>query len=112
MHESLRSHRPHTLAQCNVESLEIRHLRYFVAVIEKRGFRCASLFTAVSQPSLSRQVRQLEDTLGVKLLLRMPRGVQPTPAGQVFYEDARSILALLDQASSRTRETVRTRDYG
>lgn len=82
-------------------ALELRHLRYFAAVAEQRSFRGAALRLHVSQPPLTRQVQQLEALLGVTLLLRRPRGVELTEAGQVFYVEARNILALVDQAASR-----------
>ena len=70
--------------------MELRHLRYFVAVAEE-----GSLLTAAerrlhtSQPSLSRQIRDLETEIGVKLLERRPRGVTLTAAGKVFFDHAR-----------------------
>lgn len=85
----------------NLAGLELRHLRYFVAVVEQRSFRGAALRLHVSQPPLTRQVRQLEETLGVQLLIRQPRGVELTAAGQVFFEEARNILSLTEQAASR-----------
>lgn len=83
--------------------IEFRHLRYFVAVVEQRGFRGAALRLHVSQPPLTRQIQQLEEALGVTLLLRKPRGVELTDAGRVFYEEARNILMLTEQAASRAQ---------
>lgn len=85
----------------SLNALELRHLRYFVVVAEQRSFRGAALRLHVSQPPLTRQVQQLEALLGVTLLVRQPRGVELTEAGQVFYEEARNILTLVDQAASR-----------
>lgn len=84
-------------------AIEFRHLRYFVAVVDQRSFRAAALRLHVSQPPLTRQVQQLEEALGVQLLLRKPRGVEPTDAGRVFFDEARNILALLDQAANRAQ---------
>ncbi len=87
----------------NIAAIEIRHLRYFVAVVENRSFRGAALRLHVSQPPLTRQIHQLEEALGVSLLLRKPRGVEPTVAGKVFYDEARNILGLTEQAASRAQ---------
>jgi len=87
----------------SLAAIEFRHLRYFVAVVEQRSFRGAALRLHVSQPPLTRQVQQLEEALGVQLLLRKPRGIEPTDAGQVFYEEARNILMLTEQAASRAQ---------
>lgn len=87
----------------NVAAIEFRHLRYFVAVVEQRSFRGAALRLHVSQPPLTRQVQQLEEALGVALLLRRPRGVEPTDAGRVFYQEACNILMLTEQAASRAQ---------
>lgn len=84
--------------------MELRHLRYFVAVAEEGSFTQAAekrLHTA--QPSLSRQIRDLEATVKVPLILREPRGLSLTPAGQVFLEHARIILAQADSAIEAAR---------
>jgi DNA-binding transcriptional LysR family regulator len=87
----------------SITGIEIRHLRYFVAVVEQRTFRAAALRLHVSQPPLTRQIQQLEDELGVKLLERSARGAEPTAAGKVFYQEARNLLTLAEQAAERTR---------
>ncbi|MGQ0698988.1 MAG: LysR family transcriptional regulator [Panacagrimonas sp.] len=87
----------------NLATIEFRHLRYFVAVVEQRSFRGAALHLHVSQPPLTRQIQQLEEALGVALLVRKPRGVEPTGAGQVFFEEARNILTLTVQAANRAQ---------
>jgi LysR family transcriptional regulator, hca operon transcriptional activator len=74
--------------------IELRHLRYFVAVAEAGSLTVAAqrkLFT--SQPSLSRQIRDLEDEVGAQLLTRSARGIQLTPAGRAFLDRARSVLS-------------------
>ncbi len=72
--------------------VELRHLRYFVAVAEAATFTGAARVLRVAQPALSRQVRLLEEELGVALLLRDRRGVRLTPAGESFLVEARAIL--------------------
>lgn len=85
----------------SISGLELRHLRYFVAVVEHGSFRGAALRLHVSQPPLTRQIQQLEELLGVTLLQRKPRGIEPTDAGLVFFDEARNILTLAEQAASR-----------
>jgi len=84
-------------------AIEFRHLRYFTAVVESKSFRAAAQRLHVSQPPLTRQVQQLEELLGVALLERQPRGVELTAAGAVFYEEARNLLTLVEQAVDRTQ---------
>lgn len=80
--------------------MELRQVRYFVAVADTLNFRQASKNLYVSQPSLSVQIKQLEDELGVLLLRRSKRGVEITRAGQVFLPAAREILLKAKQASA------------
>ena len=80
--------------------MELRQVRYFVAVAETLNFRKASDQLHVSQPSLSVQIRQLEDELGVTLFRRSKRQVEITQAGEVFLSAAREILLRLQQASA------------
>ncbi len=87
----------------SINSIEIRHLRYFVAVADNLSFRAAASRLHVSQPPLTRQIQQLEELLGTELFVRQPRGVELTAAGQLFYEDARNILTLTEQALDRIR---------
>ena len=86
--------------------MELRHLRYFVAVAEQGGFTRAATLLHLSQPALSRQIRDLERELCVQLLIRGPVGVLPTPAGEVFYERARHVLAAVDEAARATRRAA------
>ena len=73
--------------------MEIRHLRYFVAIAEEQSFTRAAERLWVAQPGLSTQIRRLEVELGVKLFERHTRGVDLTDAGEVFLERARAALA-------------------
>jgi len=77
--------------------MQYRHLRYFVKVVECGSFSRAASTIHVAQPALSQQIAQLEEQLGVSLLLRTARGVQPTAAGEVLYREASSILRQLDE---------------
>ena len=78
--------------------MELRQLRYFIAVAEEQSFSRAAVRLHVSQPPLSIHVKGLEDELGIRLFHRSNRGVALTPAGQVFYDEIRSVLRRLDQA--------------
>jgi DNA-binding transcriptional LysR family regulator len=82
--------------------MELRHLRYFTTIVEERNIGRAAARLRMAQPPLSRQVKQLEAELGV-LLLRTPKGVEPTSAGARFFEEARNILTLVERAAERTK---------
>jgi len=80
--------------------MELRHLRYFVAVADAGSLSVAaeeSLHT--SQPSLSRQIRDLEEEVGAQLLMRSARGIDLTPAGRAFLEHARLVLSQVEAAT-------------
>ena len=77
--------------------MQYRHLHYFVSVVEAGSFSRAASAIHVAQPALSQQIAQLEEQLGVCLLLRSARGVRPTAAGEVLYHEASSILKRLQQ---------------
>lgn len=83
--------------------MELRHLRYFVAVAEQRSFLRAARHLRVAQPALSRQIRDLEATLGVTLFHRLPRGVSLTRAGEAFLSEARRTLEVAANAVAAAR---------
>ena len=84
--------------------MELRHLRYFVAVAEAGSLTVAAEQTLhTSQPSLSRQIRDLEDEVGTQLLTRKARGIELTPAGRVFLDHARSVLSQVEAAAKAAR---------
>ncbi len=87
--------------------MELRHLRYFIAVAEEGSLTVAAeqrLYTA--QPSLSRQIRDLEDEVGVPLLIRSARGVELTAAGRAFLGQARVALAQVEAAGEAARRAA------
>jgi DNA-binding transcriptional LysR family regulator len=83
--------------------MELRHLRYFVAIAEERSFTRAAERLWVAQPGLSSQIRRLEAELGMTLFVRHTRGVDLTPAGAIFLERARAALAAADDAFATGR---------
>lgn len=83
--------------------MELRNLRYFVALAEELSFTKAAQRLHISQPPLSVQIAQLEEEIGVPLFTRTSRSVQLTPAGEVFLNDTRSILDRLSVACDRAR---------
>ena len=87
--------------------MELRYLRYFVAVAEAGSLTVAAeRILHTSQPSLSRQIRNLEDEVGAQLLTRRARGIELTPAGRAFLEHARSVLSQVEAATEAARRVA------
>lgn len=87
--------------------MELRHLRYFVAVASELNFTKAAEKLFVAQPALSTQIADLERELGIQLLIRNTRVVQLTAAGKAYLEDARSILAEVERANGKALRVSR-----
>jgi DNA-binding transcriptional LysR family regulator len=87
--------------------MELRHLRYFVAVGEEQHYGRAAGRLRVAQPALSRQIQDLERELGFKLFDRLPRGVKLSAAGKLFLLDARRILLEVNEAAARAGRVAR-----
>jgi DNA-binding transcriptional LysR family regulator len=87
--------------------MELRHLRYFIAVAEEAHITRAAARLGIQQPPLSQQIRALERELDAQLFRRKPRGVELTDAGRALLVEARIILAQVDHAAATTRRTAR-----
>lgn len=83
--------------------MSLPQIRYFVAVAEEGNVGRAARRLRVAQPPISRQIRSLEDELGSPLFARTPRGMDLLPAGEVFLDHARKILAAVELATSSVR---------
>lgn len=87
--------------------MDLRHLRYFVAVAEELSFTRAAERLHIAQPPLSQQIRQLEEQLGVALLLRTRRHVELTHSGKVYFDHARQILRSVENAAVQAQRAQR-----
>lgn len=87
--------------------MELRHLRYFLAVGEALNFTKAAEKLRIAQPSLGRQVQDLEDEIGVDLLKRSPRGVTLTAEGKLFLEETRDLLRRADESVRKVQALAR-----
>ena len=86
--------------------MELRHLRYFVAVADAGSLTVAAQRLHTAQPSLSRQIRDLEDEAGAQLLTRGARGIELTPAGRAFLDHARVLLSQVEAAAGAARRAA------
>ena len=87
--------------------MELRHLRYFIAVAEAGNFTRAAEKLGIAQPPLSQQIRALEEELGVQLFHRVPHGAEPTAAGSAFLVEARLTMAAAERAKTAARRAHR-----
>ena len=85
-------------------AIELRHLRYFAALADAGSFTRAAARMFISQPTLSQQIRRLEAIIGTPLFQRQRDGVRLTPAGEVLLDASRTVLSLMEQGVSRTRQ--------
>src|SRR5499427_10080159 len=88
------------------QGVELRHLRYFVAVADAGTFTHAAERMFIAQPTLSQQIRRLEEMVGTPLLQRRREGVRLTEAGTVLLEESRAVLSLVQHGVSRARQTA------
>src|SRR5260370_11279737 len=86
--------------------MELRHLRYFVAVGEEQHYGRGAQRLRVAQPALSRQIQDLEEEVGFKLFDRLSRGVKLSPAGKLFLEEARRILQHVEEATKHAKRVA------
>lgn len=86
--------------------MELRQLRYFVAIVDHGSLSRAARVLHVAQPALTQQIQQLEDELGAQLLHRSAQGVMSTDAGKTFYEHAQAILKQVSDAKSAVAQTT------
>jgi LysR family transcriptional regulator, nitrogen assimilation regulatory protein len=93
-------------------NMELRHVRYFVAIAEARSFAAASRQLSISQPALSTRIKELELELGTKLFKRHSRGVVPTETGERLLSHARSVLVAAERMVSTARATVKEISIG
>jgi DNA-binding transcriptional LysR family regulator len=98
--------RPPAAAGGAPQSLELRHLRYFVALADAGSFTHAAEQLFIAQPTLSQQIRRLEESIGTPLLHSRREGLRLTAAGSVLLEESRNVLSLVDRGLSQTRQAA------
>ena len=89
--------------------MELRHLRYFIAVAEAKTFTRAAEQLGIQQPPLSQQIKSLEQEIGFSLFRRLPKGVELTVGGKVYFNEARAILASVERANQRANSAAHGR---
>src|SRR5487761_46092 len=87
-------------------AIELRHLRYFVALADAGSFTHAAEQMFIAQPTLSQQIRRLEEIVGTPLLQRRREGLRLTAAGTVLLDASRAVLSLVDQEVNRARQAA------
>lgn len=88
--------------------MELRHIRYFLAVLAEMNFTRAAQKLCIAQPPLSRQIQELEEELGVKLFERRPHALRLTEEGMIFKEYATQVINLVNKST----EDIRERNHG
>jgi DNA-binding transcriptional LysR family regulator len=96
------------IPECPANRLELRHLRYFTAIVDEGSIGKAAESLGLTQPALSRQMRDLEGVVGAPLIERVSRGVVPTMAGEALHKDARQILDSADRMAGEAQRAIRT----
>src|SRR5438270_4992915 len=86
--------------------MELRHLRYFIAVADEENVSRAAAKLHVSQPGISRQIRDLEDEIGFQLFERSAKSLKLTAAGKTFLTEARAVLSRADEAVKKARSVA------
>ena len=92
--------------------MELRHLRYFIAVAEELNFTRAARKVGIGQPPLSNQIRDLENEIGAALFRRLSNGAELTEAGKAFLPEAQAILLQAEQAKQSALRAARGRGGG
>src|ERR1700731_1808165 len=87
--------------------MELRHIRYFLAVAEERHFTRAAAKIGIGQPPLSQQIKDLEAEIGAPLFHRVPHGAELTSAGEAFLQAVKEMPALAERATKAARRAVR-----
>ncbi|GAA2687885.1 hydrogen peroxide-inducible genes activator OxyR [Actinosynnema pretiosum subsp. pretiosum] len=101
--------RPYETSEASIIPVELRHLRYFVTIAEEQNFRRAAERLHVSQSPLSRQMKDLQEELGVALFEQAGRGIRLTAAGKAFADRARGVLTDVDAAVEEARDVAQGR---